>query len=189
MTKIQQLVFISGNNHNDVQSVFNRASTELDNVQAIGFNVVNSTVILAYTHDVDKEPKVTEKKKTTPKKRASRKPKVETEGDKVMSKYTLDDTYCIISHTRDVQDIRLLGAQSGDLLEVLPLGRQGQPVLLDDRLTHGFLYRIVDMPIDAWNSIGVKLDNGVTLTLDELPRGKADVVYSVHRVQKHQEIS
>ena len=81
MTKIQQLVFISGNNHNDVQSVFNRASTELDNVQAIGFNVVNSTVILAYTHDVDKEPKVTEKTKTTPKKRASRKPKVENKED------------------------------------------------------------------------------------------------------------
>ena len=69
MTKIQQLVFISGNNHNDVQSVFNRASTELDNVQAIGFNVVNSTVILAYTHDVDKEPKATEKTKKRQKRR------------------------------------------------------------------------------------------------------------------------
>lgn len=79
MTKIQQLEFISGNNHKDVQLVFNKASTEKDNVQAIGFNVVNSTVILAYTYDVTLE---TESPKTVAKKRNTRKPKVESKETK-----------------------------------------------------------------------------------------------------------
>ena len=79
MTKIQQVEFISGDTHKDVQLAFNKASSELDNVQALGFNVVNSTVILAYTYDVTLQSKET---KAPAKKRTTRKPKVQSKETK-----------------------------------------------------------------------------------------------------------